>query len=94
MKKIICALSALIAGVVLAVDWPSDVMTKIDAAEATWPTAVTSSQYALATAIPTATYRDSGALMVVCDTFTVWLFETSGIAFESDQASGFRILVR
>lgn len=94
MKKIICALSALIAGVVLAVDWPGDVLSKIEAAEAAWPSAVTSSPYALAAAIPTATYRDSGALMVVCDSFTVWLFETSGIAFDSDQASGFRILVR
>lgn len=94
MKKMICALSVLIAGVALAVDWPGDVLSKIEAAEAAWPSAVTTSSYTLAAAIPTATYRDSGALMVVCDSFTVWLFETSGIAFDSDQASGFRILVR
>lgn len=88
MKNMMCALSVLAIGAVLAVDWPDDVLTKIDAAEAAWPTAVTSSTHALASAVPAVTHRASGQLAVSCDTWMAWFFATGGMDFNSNLANG------
>lgn len=94
MKRIICALSVLIAGVVMAVDWPSDVLTNIDAAEAAWPTAVTSAQYSLAAEVPQDSFCATGTLATSCDTFVIWLSPTCGISFNSDIGNGLTIIFK
>ena len=94
MKKTIFAGLLLCAACAGAVDWPSDVWENAQAREAAWPTAVTSSQYALATAVAATTSSALANLPYVCDTFTAWIMTSNGIALDSDAMTGIYIFLR
>lgn len=94
MKKKIFAGLVLCAACAGAVDWPSDVWENAQTREAAWPTAVTSSQYALATAVAATTSSALANLPYVCDTFMAWIMTSNGIALDSDATTGICILFR
>ncbi|MBQ2630548.1 MAG: hypothetical protein IJG13_12820 [Kiritimatiellae bacterium] len=94
MKKTIFAGLVLCAAYAGAVDWPSDVWENVQAREAAWPTAVTSSQYVLTTAVAATTSSALANFSYACDTFTAWVMYSSGISLDSDATAGICILVR